>query len=137
MITIYMSKEDCSNNRFETLKESKKNPFVSEKKFEKYEPKNTRWGNLSQDQDEEQSPKNTFQKRRSDFSHNSRDNNSHGGNSRDNNSRGNNSRGNNLYGRHTDRYGNYKGSPFRRETRPKTPPPKKFKMEETDFPPLG
>ena len=100
--------------------------------FKKYEPKNTRWGNLAQDQGEEQSPKNTFQKRRSDFSRNSRDN-----NSRDNNSRGNNSHGNNLYGRHTDRYGNYKGSPFRRETRPKTPPPKKFKMEETDFPPLG
>ena len=122
-----MSNEDCSNNRFEMLKESKKNPFVSEKKFEKYEPKNTRWGNLAQDQGEEQSPKNTFQKRRSDFSRNSRDN----------NSRDNNSHGNNLYGRHTDRYGNYKGSPFRRETRPKTPPPKKFKMEETDFPPLG
>ena len=122
MITIYMSKEDCSNNRFETLKESKKNPFVSDKKFEKYEPKNTRWQNLSQEQSEERSPKNTFQKRRSDFSRSSYDN---------------NSRGNNVYGRHTDRYGNYKGSPFRRETRPKTPPPKKFKMEETDFPPLG
>ena len=132
MITIYMSKEDCSNNRFETLKESKKNPFVSDKKFEKYEPKNTRWQNLSQEQSEERSPKNTFQKRRSDFSRSSYDN-----NSRDNNSRGNNPRGNNVYGRHTDRYGNYKGSPFRRETRPKTPPPKKFKMEETDFPPLG
>ena len=117
MITIYMSKEDCSNNRFETLKESKKNPFVSDKKFEKYEPKNTRWQNLSQEQSEERSPKNTFQKRRNDFSRNSQ--------------------GNNVYGRHTDRYGNYKGSPFRRETRPKTPPPKKFKMEEKDFPPLG
>ena len=132
-----MSKEDCSNNRFETLKESKKNPFVSDKKFEKYEPKNTRWQNLSQEQSEERSPKNTFQKRRSDFSRSSYDNNSRDNNSRGNNPRDNNSRGNNVYGRHTDRYGNYKGSPFRRETRPKTPPPKKFKMEETDFPPLG
>ena len=30
-----MSKEDCSNNRFETLKEQTKNPFLSNKKFEK------------------------------------------------------------------------------------------------------
>ena len=112
-----MSKEDCSNNRFETLKESKKNPFVSEKKCEKYEPKNTRWGNLSQEPSEERSPKNTFIKSRNNGLRNSSDN--------------------RPYGRHTDRHGNYKGSPFRRETRPKTPPPKKFKMEETDFPPLG
>ena len=41
------------------------------------------------------------------------------------------------YGKNTDRYGNYRGSRFRKETRPKTPPPKTFKMEETDFPPLG
>ena len=112
-----MSKEDCSNNRFETLKESKKNPFVSDKKFEKYEPKNTRWGNLAQEPSKERSPKNTFIKSRNNFSRNSSDN--------------------RPYGRHTDRHGNYKGSPFRRETRPKTPPPKKFKMKETDFPPLG
>ena len=112
-----MSKDDCSNNRFETLKESKKNPFVSDKKFEKYEPKNTRWGNLAQEPSKERSPKNTFIKSRNNFSRNSSDN--------------------RPYGRHTDRHGNYKGSPFRRETRPKTPPPKKFKMEETDFPPLG
>ncbi|MEE8479139.1 MAG: hypothetical protein V3S42_03935 [Candidatus Neomarinimicrobiota bacterium] len=112
-----MSNEDCSTNRFETLKESKKNPFLSNKKFEKKEPQNARWSNLSQDFDrrdnnEERSPKNSFKKRRSDFSKK-------------------------PYGRHTDRYGNYKGSPFRRETRPKTPPPKEFKFEENDFPSLG
>ena len=44
-----MSKEDCSSNRFNTLKETKKNPFLSNKKFEKQEPQNTRWSNLSQD----------------------------------------------------------------------------------------
>ena len=108
-----MSKEDCSNNRFETLKEQTKNPFLSNKKFEKNEPQNTRWSNLSQDNYEERSPKNSFRKRNNDF------------NSRK------------PYGRHTDRFGNYKGSPFRRETRPKTPPPKEFKFEENDFPSLG
>ena len=57
-----MSKEDCSSNRFNTLKETKKNPFLSNKKFEKKEPQNTRWSNLSQDdyQKEERSPKNSF-----------------------------------------------------------------------------
>ena len=109
-----MSKEDCSSNRFNTLKETKKNPFLSNKKFEKQGPQNTRWSNLSQDdyQKEDRSPKNSFRKRNNNFDKR-------------------------PYGKNTDRYGNYRGSPFRKETRPKTPPPKTFKMEETDFPPLG
>jgi hypothetical protein len=116
-----MSKEDCSSNRFNTLKETKKNPFLSKKKFENQEsqntqPQNTRWSNLSQDEyrdEESRSPKNSFRRR-----------------SRDNFDK-------RPYGKDTDRYGNYRGSRFRKETRPKTPPPKKFKMEENDFPPLG
>ncbi len=112
-MNIYMSKRDCSENRFETLKETNKNPFLSDKKFEKQEPRNTRWSNLEEEEHKEEgSPKNSFRKRRSDFS-------------------------NKPYGRNTDRYGNYRGSSFRRETRPKTPPPKDFKMEDTEFPPLG
>lgn len=107
---------DCSNNRFTTLDESQnKNPFMS--KNESNESRNTkpvsaRWSKLSSEEEEEEertrrSPRNTFQKRRSNF------------------------------GPDKDKYGNYRKSTFRRETRPKTPPPPTFDLETTDFPPLG
>ena len=110
-----MSTTDCSKNRFTTLDESKnKNPFMS--KNESTESRNTkhvsaRWSNLSSEEEEEErtrrSPRNTFQKRRSNF------------------------------GPDKDKYGNYRKSTFRRSTRPKTPPPPTFDLKTTDFPPLG
>ena len=46
-----------------------KSRAVSNKKFEKQEPQNTRWSNLSQDdyQKEERSPKNSFKRRNDNF----------------------------------------------------------------------
>ena len=115
-----MSSTDCSNNRF-ISSSTKKNIFMSKSNIStnNIEEKsvNTRWVNLSYDSDENRQKEkyNTFKKPRNAFSDKSK----------------------RFYGDRTDKYGNYKGSPFRRETRPKTPPPKEFKMEEKDFPPLG
>lgn len=110
-----MSTTDCSKNRFTTLNESQNNnPFMSknESNESRYtKPVSTRWSKLSSEEEEEErtrdSPRNTFQKRRSKF------------------------------GPDKDKYGNYRKSTFRRETRPKTPPPPTFDLETTDFPPLG
>jgi len=115
-IYIYiMSTTDCSKNRFTTLNESQNNnPFMSknESNESRYaKPVSTRWSKLSSEEEEEErtrnSPRNTFQKKRSNF------------------------------GPDKDKYGNYRKSTFRRETRPKTPPPPTFDFKEDDFPSLG
>jgi hypothetical protein len=107
---------DGSNNRFTTLDESQNNnPFASknesnESNESKYaKPMSTRWSNLSSEEEERMcdSPRNTFQKRRSNF------------------------------GPDKDKYGNYRKPTFRKETRPKTPPPPTFDFKEGDFPSLG
>lgn len=112
-----MSTTDCSKNRFTTLDESQnKNPFMSKNKSNKSnesrytKPVSTRWSNLSPEEEEERtqsSPRNTFQQRRNNF------------------------------GPDKDHRGNYRKSTFRRETRPKTPPPPTFDFKEDDFPSLG
>jgi len=127
-----MSTTDCSKNRFKTLDESQnKNPFMgkneshfmgkneshfksknesNESNESKYaKPMSTRWSNLSSEEEERMcdSPRNTFQKRRSNF------------------------------GPDKDKYGNYRKPTFRKETRPKTPPPPTFDFKEGDFPSLG
>ena len=113
-----MSTTDCSKNRFTTLDESRnKNPFMSKNESNEsnesrnIKPVSARWSKLSSEEEEEErtrgSPRNTFQKRRNNF------------------------------GPDKDKYGNYRKSTFRRETRPKTPPPPTFDLETTDFPPLG
>jgi len=112
-----MSTTDCSKNRFTTLNESQNNnPFMSknesnESNESRYaKPVSTRWSKLSSEEEEERtrnSPRNTFQKKRSNF------------------------------GPDKDKYGNYRKSTFRRETRPKTPPPPTFDFKEDDFPSLG
>ena len=118
-----MSTTDCSNNRFKTLDESQnKNPFMgkneshfmgkNESNESRYtKPASARWSNLSSGEEEEErtqsSPRNTFQQRRNNF------------------------------GPDKDKHGNYRKSSFRRETRPKTPPPPTFDFKEDDFPSLG
>ena len=125
-----MSTTDCSKNRFKTLDESQnKNPFMGKNeshfmgkneshfnsKNESNEsmyvkPASARWSNLSSGEEEERtqsSPRNTFQQRRNNF------------------------------GPDKDKHGNYRKSSFRRETRPKTPPPPTFDFKEGDFPSLG
>jgi hypothetical protein len=114
-----MSTTDCSKNRFTTLDESQnKNPFMSKNKSNKSnesnesrytKPVSTRWSNLSPEEEErtQSSPRNTFQQRRNNF------------------------------GPDKDKHGNYRKSTFRRETRPKTPPPPTFDFKEDDFPSLG
>ena len=117
-----MSTTDCSKNRFSTLDESQnKNPFMSKNKShfksknESNEsmyakPASARWSKLSYEEEEERtqsSPRNTFQQRRNNF------------------------------GPDKDKHGNYRKSTFRRETRPKTPPPPTFDFKEDDFPSLG
>jgi len=122
-----MSTTDCSKNRFTTLDESQnKNPFMSKNKSpfksknesnesneSRYtKPASARWSNLSPEEEEEEertqsSPRNTFQQRRHNF------------------------------GPDKDHRGNYRKSTFRRETRPKTPPPPTFDLKEDEFPSLG
>ena len=126
-----MSTTDCSKNRFKTLDESQnKNPFMgkneshfmskneshfmgkNESNESRYtKPASARWSNLSSGEEEEErtqsSPRNTFQQRRNNF------------------------------GPDKDKHGNYRKSSFRRETRPKTPPPPTFDFKEGDFPSLG
>ena len=125
-----MSTTDCSKNRFKTLDESQnKNPFMgkneshfmgkNESHFKSknesnesmyVKPASARWSNLSSGEEEERtqsSPRNTFQQRRNNF------------------------------GPDKDKHGNYRKSSFRRETRPKTPPPPTFDFKEDDFPSLG
>jgi len=72
-------------------------------------PVSARWSNLSPEEEErtQSSPRNTFQQRRNNF------------------------------GPDKDKHGNYRKSTFRRETRPKTPPPPTFDFKEDDFPSLG
>jgi len=107
-----MATTDCSKNRFATIdKLQNNNPFISKKQSNKSrytKPVPTRWSKLSSEEEKiHNSPRNTFQKRQSNF------------------------------GPDKDRYGNYRKSAFRKETRPKTPPPPTFDLETTDFPPLG
>jgi hypothetical protein len=126
-----MSTTDCSKNRFKTLDESQnKNPFMgkneshfmgkneshfmskNESNESRYtKPASARWSNLSSGEEEEErtqsSPRNTFQQRRNNF------------------------------GPDKDKHGNYRKSSFRKETRPKTPPPPTFDFKEGDFPSLG
>ena len=105
-----MTTTDCSTNRFYSLKETQKeNPFMIKNKSESNSKCiSDRWSSLdSHDDLSPNSPKNTFKKR-------------------DNN-----------FGPDRDRYGNYRKSAFKKETRPKTPPPLTFKLEENEFPPLG
>ena len=128
-----MSTTDCSKNRFKTLDESQnKNPFMgkneshfmgkNESHFKSknesnesnesmyVKPASARWSNLSSGEEEERnqsSPRNTFQQRRNNF------------------------------GPDKDNRGNYRKSSFKRETRPKTPPPPTFDFKEGDFPSLG
>ena len=125
-----MSTTDCSKNRFTTLDElQNKNPFMgkneshfkskneshfkskNESNESRYtKPVSARWSNLSPEEEEERtqsSPRNTFQQRRNNF------------------------------GPDKDHRGNYRKSTFRRETRPKTPPPPTFDLKEDDFPSLG
>ena len=128
-----MSTTDCSKNRFKTLDESQnKNPFMgkneshfmgkneshfnsknesNESNESRYtKPASARWSNLSSGEEEERtqsSPRNTFQQRRNNF------------------------------GPDKDKHGNYRKSSFRKETRPKTPPPPTFDFKEGDFPSLG
>jgi len=110
-IYIYMASTDCSKNRFTTLNESENNnPFISKNESKFTKPVSTRWSNLSAEEDDERphgSPKNTFRKKRSNF------------------------------GPDKDKYGNYRKPTFRRQTRPKTPPPATFNFKEDDFPSLG
>ena len=114
-----MSTTDCSKNRFTTLDGSQnKNPFLSKNKSNESnesnesrytKPVSARWSNLSPEEEEttQSSPRNTFQQRRNNF------------------------------GPDKDKHGNYRKSTFRRETRPKTPPPPTFDFKEDDFPSLG
>ena len=115
-----MSTTDCSKNRFTTLDESQnknhfmnknKSPFMNKNESRYTKPASTRWSKLSSEEEEEErsqsSPRNTFQPRRSNF------------------------------GPDKDKHGNYRKSTFRRETRPKTPPPPTFDFKEGDFPSLG
>ena len=123
-----MSTTDCSKNRFKTLDESQnKNPFMgkneshfkskneshfkskNESNESRYtKPASARWSNLSSGEERTQSsPRNTFQQRRNNF------------------------------GPDKDKHGNYRKSSFKRETRPKTPPPPTFDFKEGDFPSLG
>jgi len=105
---------DSSANRFKNLDTSEK-PSVKpteesndQNPFLKSETKTSRWSNLTMD--EEHSPRNSFQKKRSEF------------------------------GPDKDQYGNYRKPTFRRSTRPRTPPKPKFdlaKASVTDFPALG
>jgi len=111
-----MNTADCSKNRFITLDESQnKNPFMgknesNESNESRYtKPVSARWLKLSSEEEErtQSSPRDTFQQRRSNF------------------------------GPDKDNHGNYRKSTFRRETRPKTPPPPKFDFKEDEFPSLG
>ena len=113
-----MNTADCSKNRFITLDESQnKNPFLSKNKSNESnesnesrytKPVSARWSKLSSEEERTQSsPRNTFQQRRNNF------------------------------GPDKDKHGNYRKSTFRRETRPKTPPPPTFDFKEDDFPSLG
>lgn len=100
---------DSSANRFKKLdKPATEESITEQNPFLKGETNTSRWSNLTMD--EEHSPRNSFQKKRSEF------------------------------GPDKDQYGNYRKPTFRRSTRPRTPPKPKFdltKTSDTDFPALG
>jgi len=104
------STTDSSANRFKKLDNHDKPAIESiteQNPFLKGET-TSRWSNLTMD--EEHSPRNSFQKKRSEF------------------------------GPDKDQYGNFRKPTFRRSTKPRTPPKPKFdlaKASDTDFPALG
>jgi len=120
---------DCSTNRFATLqeaKEEKENPFLVKNKSDTKKTGGSRWIKLESLENvkiNENTFKNSRNHRRDSDNYNNSDSNSFRGR-RDNR---------NEY----ERRGQYHRSAFRRETRPKTPPPKTFKLAEDDFPALG
>jgi len=105
-----MTTIDCSTNRFTSLEETQqKNPFMNKSQTKKtFENVSGRWSNLKAEEDEDTNRSpKNTFKKRSNF------------------------------GPNKDRYGNYRKPMFRRETRPKTPPPPEFDFKEDDFPVLG
>ena len=139
--------DDCSTNRFATLQENKeeKNPFlfkITHARINELDgpfPRGSRWTQL---ESSENTKINTFKdgnRGRINDNDNYNDNSDSNSFRKRRNDRGyerGNERG---YGQGNERgrYNNNYRSAFRRETRPKTPPPKTFKLADDDFPALG
>jgi len=147
--------DDCSTNRFATLQENKeeKNPFlfkITHARINELDgpfPRGSRWTQLESSENtkintfkdgnrgrindndnyNDNSDSNSFRKRRNDRGYERGNERGYG----QGNERG--------YGQGNERgrYNNNYRSAFRRETRPKTPPPKTFKLADDDFPALG
>jgi len=158
--------DDCSTNRFATLQENKeeKNPFlfkITHARINELDgpfPRGSRWTQLESSENtkintfkdgnrgrindndnyndnNDNSDSNSFRKRRNDRGYERGNERGYGRGNERGYGRGNEreyERGNNR-----GRYNNNYRSAFRRETRPKTPPPKTFKLADDDFPALG
>ena len=110
---------DGSANRFTVLQEKPEEPNLFLRKSHNTKPNIvSRWNTLNSIEEE----KNTFKNNKPNNFHRINESMSYNNNNNNNN----------------NNFKTYKHqSTFKRQSRPKTPPPKEFNLENADFPPLG